>query len=95
MTSSSPSTRMSPSSVEVVDVDERLGPGEAQLHHRQQAVPAGDEPGLGAVLLEQRERVVDAGGPFVLERRWYLHGVPLWRCGSRAVGVRAPTDRSV
>ena len=61
---------------EVVDVDEHLGPGQAQLHHRQQAVAAGDEPGLGAVALEQREGVVDAGGPLVLERCGYLHVSP-------------------
>ena len=32
--------------VQVVDVDEVLGVGQAELHHRQQAVPAGDEPRL-------------------------------------------------
>jgi hypothetical protein len=37
---------------QVVDVDEDLGPRQAQLHHRQQAVAAGDEPGLGAMALE-------------------------------------------
>ena len=38
---------------EVVDVDQRVGSGQPQLHHRQQAVPAGDDPGLGAELLQQ------------------------------------------
>ena len=47
---------------EVVDVDEHLGPGQAELHHRQQAVAAGDQPGLGAVPFEQG----DARG-----RRWW------------------------
>jgi hypothetical protein len=47
---------------EVVDVDEPLGPGEPQLHHRQQAVPAGDE------------RVAHAGGAGVVERCRDLHG---------------------
>ena len=59
-----------------------LGPGQAQLHHRQQAVPAGHEPGLGPEPLEQRDRVVDAGRPLVLERRWYLHGIPRSCCHS-------------
>ena len=53
-----------------------LGPGEPQLHHRQQAVAAGHEPGLRAVALEQRQRVVDAGGALVLEWRGCLHVVP-------------------
>ena len=38
---------------QVVDVDQQLGPGQAELHHRQQAVAAGDEPGLRPVAFEQ------------------------------------------
>ena len=52
------------------------GAGEAQLHHRQQAVPAGDEPRLRSVAFEQRQRVIHAGGALVLERRGYLHVTP-------------------
>ena len=59
----------SASSVEVVDVDQVLGARQAQLHHRQQAVAAGDDPGPGAAALERRDRAVDAGGPLVLEWR--------------------------
>ena len=68
---------------EVVDVDQPLGPGQPELHHRQQAVPAGDDPGLGAVAFEEFERVADAGGAHVVERSRYLHGAPPHR--------RAPT----
>jgi hypothetical protein len=59
---------------DVVDVDQPLGPGEPQLHHRQQAVPAGDDAGLGAVAFEQFEHVADAGRADVVERGRYLHG---------------------
>jgi hypothetical protein len=59
---------------DVVDVDQPLGPGEPQLHHRQQAVPAGDDAGLGTVAFEQFEHVGDAGGADVVERSRYLHG---------------------
>ena len=49
------------------------GLGQPELHHRQQAVPAGDDAGLLAVPLEQFERVLDAGRPRVLEWCRYLH----------------------
>ena len=38
--------------------------------------PPATMPRLAAQSLQQRDRVVDAGGPFVLERGWYLHGCP-------------------
>ena len=59
---------------DVVDVDEPLGPREPELHHRQQAVPTGDDAGLGPVAFEQLQRVADAGGADVVERSRYLHG---------------------
>ena len=46
---------------------------QAQLHHRDQAVPAGQDTGLGAVPGEQRQRVLDAGRPFVFDLRRNLH----------------------
>jgi DNA-binding transcriptional LysR family regulator len=52
----------------VVDVDEELGSGEPQLHHRQQAVPAGDDARLRPQAFEQRDGVLDARRAFVLER---------------------------
>ena len=57
---------------------ERLGVGQSQLHHRQQAVPAGDEPGLRSVALQQLEGVVDARRPLVFDRCRYLHGPPFF-----------------
>ena len=62
--------------VEIVDVDQVLRSGESELHHRQQAVASGDEPGLGPEPVQQCDGVVDARRSLVLERRWYLHGSP-------------------
>src|SRR6185437_4126050 len=62
---------------EVIDVDEVLGLGQAQLHHRQQRVPAGDDPRLAVVLNQRRDRAVDAGGALVGERSRGLHGAQL------------------
>ena len=49
------------------DVDQHRGRGEAQLHHRDEAVPAGEQLGVAAVLLEQTQRVLDAGRSDVVE----------------------------
>jgi hypothetical protein len=51
--------------VEVVDVDQVLGRRQSQLHHRDQAVAAGDDPRGRAELDERRDRPVDAGGAFI------------------------------
>ena len=60
--------------VEVVDVDDVLEVGQPQLHHRQQAVSARDQPGLVTQPLQESDRLVDARGPRVLEGRRNLHG---------------------
>ena len=62
--------------VQVVDVDQVLHVGQPQLHHRQQAVPAGDQPGRAAQPVQQPDRLIDAAGSLVLERCGYLHGTP-------------------
>ena len=76
--------------VEVVDVDDVLEVGQPELHHRQQAVATGDEPGLAAEPLEQPDGVLDAGGAFVLERGGDLHERP----PRRTAGVTAVTRLS-
>ena len=64
---------------QIVDVDQVLRSGEAELHHREQAVPAGDHTRIRAELLEERDRMVDARRTFVRERCWNLHGyLLLW-----------------
>ncbi len=55
-----------------IDVDHVLGGGQPQLHHRQQAVTAGEQPGLRTELFEQRKRVLHTRGAFVPERCWDL-----------------------
>ena len=62
---------------EVVDVDKMGRIRQAQLHHRQQAVAAGDDPRLGAEPLKRRDRALDAGRPLVLEWRRSLQLAPL------------------
>ena len=41
------------------EIDQVAGRGEAQLHHRDQAVPAGDGARVVAELGEQRDRILD------------------------------------
>lgn len=57
-----------------VDVDQVLGLGKAQLHHRQQAVAAGQQLGVRPVLAQQGHGLTHALGGVVLETRWD-HGV--------------------
>ena len=57
---------------EVVDVDQPRRLREPQLHHRQQRVPAGDDPRV-LVLAQRGERAVQARRPLVLKRCWGLH----------------------
>jgi hypothetical protein len=71
---------------EVVDVDERLGPGQPQLHHRQQGVPAGHQACSVAPPAQQVERVVHARGLLVLEVCWYLHDASRLKTRPRGCG---------
>ena len=57
-----------------VDVDQVLGLGKAQLHHRQQAVATGQQLGIRPVLAQQGHGLTHAFGGVVLETRWD-HGV--------------------
>jgi hypothetical protein len=61
--------------VQVVDVDEVLGIRQPQLHHRQQAVAAGDDACLRPEPLERLEGALDAGRAFVSEWGGGLHGL--------------------
>ena len=63
---------------DVVDVDQRVRAREAQLHHRQQAVPAGDDARLLTMLGELRERVGDGRRLRVVDGRRSLqcHHLP-------------------
>src|SRR5262245_9215706 len=52
--------------VEAADVDEHARPRDAELHRRDQRVPAGEELGL-VVAAEQLDRLLDRPGPLVRE----------------------------
>ena len=63
-----------------VDVDEGLRLRKPQLHHRDQAVPAGQHPGLGPEPGQQGQRMFDAGRLLVLDLRRDLHPALLAVC---------------
>ena len=48
---------------------------EADLHHRQEALAAGEDAGVVAAVRLGRDRLVDRGGDRVIERGW-KHVVP-------------------
>jgi len=52
---------------EAADVDEEAGPGEAELHQRQQGMPAGEELRV-TTRAEQPDGVLDGAGQLVVER---------------------------
>ena len=56
-----------------VDVDQVPRGRQPQLHHRQQRVAAGQDPGLGPELAQQLQRVLDAGCALVFKRCRDLH----------------------
>ena len=62
---------------EWIDVDDVFGLREPDLHHRQEAVAPCDDPRLAPQSFHQRDRVIDARRPFVLERCRHLHVDPL------------------
>ena len=58
-------------------VDEVRGPGEPELHRRQQAVAAGQQLGVVLVLAQQIERFLDRAGGVVVELGWiHARGPP-------------------
>src|SRR5258708_1096866 len=71
-----------------VDVDQGLRLREPELHHRDQAVPSGQDAGLRAEPGQQRDRVRDAGGPLVLHVRRNLHAA-LPRATARVTSLRS------
>ena len=60
---------------DAVDVDERPRRGEAELHQRDQALPAGEDLRVFAVLLEQGQRLVEGRRREVVEAGW-VHEPP-------------------
>src|SRR6476660_1738128 len=76
--------------VEVVDVDEELGRGEPELHHRQQAVAAGDDARAAAYAAKRRNRPVQARRSLVLKPAGRLHwrSPPCVRRSARTEPVR-------
>ena len=85
----SPPSRMYDRSLMPSDVDEHARLGQAQLHQRQQAVAAGEELGVLAVLADEADRLFGRAGPDVVEGGGDHDAAP---CSSGlAVVVRAVT----
>jgi hypothetical protein len=59
--------------VQVIDVDQVLEMGQPQLHHRQQAVAAGHQPGGRTEPGQQPDGVVHTGRAFIVKRGRDLH----------------------
>ena len=53
--------------LDIADVDDRAGCGQAELHQRQQAVAAGHDLDVAVALAEELERLVEAGRGVVVE----------------------------
>ena len=66
-----------------VEVDQRGGLRQAEVHRRDQALAAGEELAVVGVFGEERERLVGRGGGIVLEWCRFHAGVPV-RCSSRS-----------
>src|SRR2546430_9324170 len=56
---------------DAVDVDEDLGRGDAEIHHRHEALAAGEHPRVILVLGEQRERFGERCGSRIGEARCF------------------------
>ncbi len=64
-----------------VDVDQDGRTRQSKPHGRNQALPAGQHPGLGPVLLQMRERLVCRVGPKVIEGcRNHVANLLPWQC---------------
>src|SRR6202012_1023858 len=60
-------------------------------HHRDQALAAGQHPGLGVgVLGEQPDRFVQGGGGGVVKRRWFQRRPPEYALSMLPCRVRPP-----
>ena len=53
--------------VDDVEVDQDRWCGEAEIHHRHEALPPCDEPRVRAVARQKRQRLVEIAGPMHLE----------------------------
>ena len=72
-----------------VEVDQRARPGEPQVEHRHEALPARQQLRVVAELGEQRERLLDGLGGVVRERGRFHGAASLPGLGSGAIGQMA------
>jgi hypothetical protein len=61
----------SPQLIKILQIQQMLRLGQSELHHRDEAVSAGNDPGILAVLRQEADGLVQRSGPMVLEWRGY------------------------
>jgi hypothetical protein len=64
-----------------IEVDDRSRGGEAKVHHRNEALTAGEHPRLALVSSQDRQGFIDRGGAMVVEFRRF-HAAELTRSAS-------------
>ena len=80
MTMSLPSRADALELADAAEIDQMLRRGQAKLHHGDQAVAAGERPGVVAEIGQQADRLGDGFRAMIGEGAWY-HGI-LLACAS-------------
>ena len=75
--------------LDAIDVDQKLGLRQSHVEHRHEALPAGKDARVVAMLGQQLQRVIEALRPHITESR-SLHAPLLSILSGDALGVRAP-----
>src|SRR5215471_14078634 len=82
--------------LQVLQINQMLRPSQSELHHRDQAVSAGDDPRVFTVVRQKPERLVERAGPMIGERRGYHSRSPArWSCSFFLNPSRGPIQHQL